>query len=38
VWWPLPALLGVVLLAGWGIRRALLRRERTTGRGEVLPS
>jgi ABC-type transport system substrate-binding protein len=38
VWWPLLALVGVLLLAAWGVRRALLKRERTTGRGEVLPS
>jgi ABC-type transport system substrate-binding protein len=36
VWWPLVAIGAVLVLLIWTARRALRRRERTTGRGEVL--
>ncbi len=36
VWWPLLVLVAALVLMVWVARRALQRRERTTGRGEVL--
>ncbi|HET7794164.1 MAG TPA: ABC transporter substrate-binding protein [Rhizobacter sp.] len=35
-WWPIVAAVVVALLALWGTRRMLRRRERTNARGEVL--
>jgi ABC-type transport system substrate-binding protein len=37
-WWPLALLAVLLIVAVWGLRRVLARRERTTGRGEVVAS
>jgi hypothetical protein len=36
VWWPLLVLIAALVAIVWVARRALRRRERTTGRGEVI--